>query len=258
MKEMQSRLVDLYLNWLKNKINLKNIENNIIEINTPFLDRHNDHLQIYAIMNGEDIKLTDDGYILNDLGMCGCEVLTSPKRRQLLNTTLNSYGVQFSPITNEIYTETTIDKYPQKKHMLIQAMLATNDIFMTSREHIFSIFLEEVSNYFLANEIRFTQNISFIGKSGFTHKFDFVIPLSKRAPERIIHTLNNPTRQGSEALLFSWNDTKDTRPAGSKLYAFLNDTDKSVSNDILNAFKEYKVIPALWSKKNNYLDELVA
>ena len=56
-------LVDAYVEWLKQKINAKNIDG-VCEITTPFLDRHNDHLQIYIKKAGDALILTDDGYII--------------------------------------------------------------------------------------------------------------------------------------------------------------------------------------------------
>lgn len=59
-----------------------------IEITTPFLDRHNDRLQIYATKSNGHFALTDDGYVIQDLQSSGCELKTK-KRRALLETTLN-------------------------------------------------------------------------------------------------------------------------------------------------------------------------
>jgi hypothetical protein len=44
--EMQG-LIDKYLAWLKDKTSLRQIDD-WVEITTPYLDRHNDYLQIYA------------------------------------------------------------------------------------------------------------------------------------------------------------------------------------------------------------------
>ena len=39
--------IENYLNWLKSNMTQTRIDNNMIEITTPFLDRHNDYTQIY-------------------------------------------------------------------------------------------------------------------------------------------------------------------------------------------------------------------
>jgi len=60
-------LIDDYAAWLRKEITTTNFgEYN--ELTTPYLDRFNDHLQIYAKQdpNGT-ITLTDDGYIIGSL-----------------------------------------------------------------------------------------------------------------------------------------------------------------------------------------------
>ena len=84
------QLTDRYHNWLA-KRRLREI-NDWVEIRTPFLDRHNDHMQIYAASDG-GFMLTDDGYTIEDLEMSGCK-LDTPKRRNLLHMTVNGFGVR--------------------------------------------------------------------------------------------------------------------------------------------------------------------
>ncbi len=48
----------------------------------PFLDRHNDALQIYARRENGGFLLTDDSYTVHDLQASGC-ALNTDKRRDL-------------------------------------------------------------------------------------------------------------------------------------------------------------------------------
>ena len=64
------QLVSTYVDWLKAKIEVQDI-NGVCEITTPFLDRHNDRLQIYVERGEHGLRLTDDGYIITDLEMSG-------------------------------------------------------------------------------------------------------------------------------------------------------------------------------------------
>ena len=41
-------LIESYFKWLKDKTIVKQLSDNWTEITTPYLDRHNDYLQIYA------------------------------------------------------------------------------------------------------------------------------------------------------------------------------------------------------------------
>lgn len=89
MAEMQT-LIDKYVAWLKDKTSLRQLED-WIEITTPYLDRHNDYLQIYARRLNGGFLLTDDGYVLEDLQQSGCKI-ESPKRQALLKMTLGGFG----------------------------------------------------------------------------------------------------------------------------------------------------------------------
>src|SRR4051794_37778698 len=92
MMDQIQRLLDEYTSWLRDSTNLRQI-GEWIEITTPFLDRHNDSLQIYAEQTAAGLRLTDDGYILQDLQASGLE-FNSTKRRDTLNTALRGFGVQ--------------------------------------------------------------------------------------------------------------------------------------------------------------------
>ncbi len=79
MIEEVSKLMDQYWTWLRDKTKLREVSGHI-EITTPYLDRHNDRLQIYAAKSDGHFALTDDGYIIQDLQSSGCELKT--KKRQ--------------------------------------------------------------------------------------------------------------------------------------------------------------------------------
>jgi hypothetical protein len=124
IEEIQN-LIDNYVRWLKDKTVLRQVKD-WVEITTPYLDRHNDYLQIYAKRQNGGYLLTDDGYVLEDLEQSGCK-LESAKRQALLRITLNGFGVQTNEGRLEIHASP--DNFGLRKHNLIQAMLAVNDLF---------------------------------------------------------------------------------------------------------------------------------
>ena len=65
------KLLDQYLVWLRDKTALRQVEG-WIEITTPYLDRHNDYLQIYVKRQNGGFILTDDGYTIDDLKLPMC------------------------------------------------------------------------------------------------------------------------------------------------------------------------------------------
>lgn len=254
MRLAKEDFIDSYINWLRSKIYFKEI-NGFYEISTPFLDRHNDHLQIYVKQQGEKILLSDDGYIVNDLLLSGCD-LSSDRRQTVLQTILNGFGVKLDD--DALTIESRLEDFPQKKHALLQAMLSVNDMFMLSQPRVAGVFLEDVEKFLDSNEIRYTPNVQFVGKSGFSHVYDFVIPSSKKKPERLVKAINNPTREKAQAILFAWNDTRNVRKRECSMYIFINDSDKSIRIDVLSAFSEYEVKPILWTKRHQYIEDLTA
>src|SRR5579885_280 len=91
-KEECRQLVNSYVDWLRREITAESV-GDACELTTPFLDRHNDNIQIYAERQNGKIVLSDDGYILADLRTSGLE-LTTPRRRAVVETTLRGFGVQ--------------------------------------------------------------------------------------------------------------------------------------------------------------------
>lgn len=254
MKPDCEYLVQAYADWLRAKFTLKDV-NGACEITTPFLDRHNDRLQIYVQQTEKGLRLTDDGYILGDLEMSGCSIRT-PQRRQTLQVILAGLGVQERD--GELLVESSIEEFPRKKHALIQAMIAVNDMFLIAKKNIASLFYEDVSRFFDDHGVRFSPNVGFAGKSGYYHRFDFVIPHSREMPERVVRAINHPTRDNASAFLFAWTDTKEVRPANSRAYAILNDQHGPLKREIINAFDHYEVKTILWSHRDRFIRELAA
>lgn len=248
------KLLDQYVAWLKDKTALRQIKD-YVEITTPYLDRHNDHLQIYAKRENGGYLLTDDGYVVGDLRLSGCE-LESRKRKDLLRLTLNGFGVQLDGDALSVHASR--DNFALRKHNLVQAMLAVNDLFYLAVPMVASLFLEDVASWLALHDIRFTPKVKFTGKSGYDHLFDFVIPASKKEPERILQAINRPNRDTAQAIAFGWIDTKDVRPANSRAYAFLNDSDVTPSAAVVDALKSYDVHPILWSGREVVREQLAA
>ncbi len=255
MKDEIAKLLDEYSLWLKDRTVLKEIDHKSVEITTPYLDRHNDFLQVYVQKEGNHFLLTDDAYTLTDLENSGCKIDT-PKREELLKITLAGFGIQLEG--KRMVVHASVDNFPHKKHSIIQAMLAVNDLFYLASPYVMSLFYEDVIKWLELSEIRYTPKVKFSGKTGYDHMFDFVVPKSKNAPERILQTINNPKKDTAEALLYKWLDTKDARPENSKLYAFLNDVNYPISAGVIDALENYEAKPVLWSAREKVREELAA
>jgi hypothetical protein len=246
--------MDQYVAWLRSKTTLRQVDD-WIEVTTPYLDRNNDYLQIYARRQNGSYILTDDGHILEELELSGCK-LESPKRMALLQMTLNGFGVKL--VDGALEIRAAREDFPLRKHNLVQAMLAVNDLFYLATPMVSSLFLEDVVVWLDENEIRYTPNVKFTGKSGYDHLFNFVIPKSRKRAERIIQAINRPSREEAQVAAFAWFDTRDVRSPESKAYAILNDSERIVPPTVMDALQSYEVMPIPWSKRDIMVEELTA
>jgi hypothetical protein len=249
-----NQLVEEYLQWLRSNISVCQV-GEACEITTPFLDRHNDFVQFYVQPDGGRFRLSDDGHTIRDLEQSGVD-FSGARRSKLLETALNGFGV--SKKGAELTVEARPDEFPQKLHSLLQAILSVNDMFVTARPLVETLFHEDVELFLRAHRIRFTPNVQFVGQSHLNHKFDFVVPASDQAPERIVRAINRPDRDNITSLLFAWSDTKQARPPDSRAFAFLNDEEQTPSGTLLDALKEYGVEPVIWKQRDQITDQLAA
>ena len=249
------KLLHDYRGWLKNKTSLREIDGAWVEITTPYLDRHNDALQIYARAENGGFVLTDDSYTIHDLEISGCS-LHSGKRQELLTMTLNGFGIKRNQDALEVHA--SAENFPARKHNLVQAMLAVNDLFYLAQPMVESLFFEDVVTWLDANEIRYTPEVQFRGISGFENRFHFAIPKSRKQPERILQAINKPNRESAQAFIYAWNDTREVRSPESKAFAVLNDADQIISSGVIEAFRNYRIQPIPFSRRAEVVSELGA
>lgn len=238
------KLITEYAEWLKREITFEKI-GEYYEITTPYLDNANDYLQIYVRQEGNEIYFTDDAYTINNLKMNG--VLFKGPRKERLNRILSQYGIDLKG--DELVAKVPVHAFPQKKHMFVQAMLRVDDMFALSRARVASYFLDDVQTYFDQQDIFYSDNVQFVGKSGFSHNYDFLLQRSKNKPERLCQAVNNPNKSNMGNIIFKWNDTKPSRKEDSQLIVLLND-DNNIARGVEEAFKNYDVKVVRWSNRN--------
>jgi hypothetical protein len=242
-------LIDEYIAWLRKGLSGAKLDGGC-EITTPFLDRHNDHLQIYAQPHNGKVVLSDDGYTITDLAQTGMD-FTTPKRKQMLETALKGFGVRLSGKRLEV--DATARHVGQKMHALLQAMISVNDMFVMTQQRVASLFFEDVKAFLDLHDVRYIDRVKLSGATGFDHLLDFVIPRSADKPERLLQTINVPTRNTITSYLFALTDTVSERAAETKAFAFLNDEDSSVSATTEDALSAYGVGPLYWTRREESL-----
>ncbi|MBI2060376.1 MAG: DUF1828 domain-containing protein [Nitrospirae bacterium] len=246
------QLVESYVEWIKKGLSVAQLQD-ACELTTPFLDRHNDHLQIYAQKKDGKILITDDGYILADLETSGMDLLT-PKRRAVLETMLKGYGVRMEE--DRLIVDATPRNLGQRIHSLVQAMLSINDMFVMAQPRVSGFFWEDVRGFLDENRIRYSPRVKISGRSGFDQAIDFLIPKSQSRPERLIQAINTPSKNTIGFYLFSLSDTREARVDASEAYAFLNDQDRKVGGEIMDALQVYEVKPVIWSGRQQAVHAL--
>jgi len=246
------RLIDQYLKWLKQELIFTELEE-ACQISTPFLDRHNDAIEIFVEKKNGSLRLTDDGYTIRDLRASDMEFTTS-KRKAHLAAVLHGFGVRLEG--EEISVESSVEDFPQKKHNILQAILAVNDMFVMSEEHVLSLFKEDVALFLESHQIAAFSDFKLSGKSGFDHKFDFGLPKTTQKPQRVLQSINNLTKENATSLAFMIGDVRMFRPEPLGAYAIINDTTRPPSQEHLSALKAYEVVPLLWSHRDEAIPVL--
>ena len=236
-------------------ISLSEIENGTIRIDTPYYNRHNDSLIIYAIKEKNNlIRLTDGGYTLDDLENEGINLNRSQKRKSIVVQRIKALSIDLNDETNELYTETSFDDFAINQNLLLQAMMFVNDMFVLSRNKVSSIFLSEVNGFFEDNNIRTIPNRNVIGNAGMVHNFDFAISGFKTIPERLIKVMNSSNEFYAKATAMDIIQSKEVLPHAS-FYTFINDENK-VDDKVIKLFESEEIKPILFSERNNYIKEL--
>lgn len=238
------KLIDDYTSWLKKEITFEKI-GEYYEITTPFVDNANDYLQLYVKQEGDNIYFTDDSITMHNLKLNGIQL--TQNRKIQLQRILYQYGVDLKG--DELIAKVPVNSFAQKKHLFIQAMIRIDDMFSLSKARVTSFFLDDIQDFFEEKEIYYTDNVQFMGISGFSHNYDFLIQRSRTKPERLCQAVNNPNKSAMGNIIFAWNDTKPARKNNSKLIVILNDQN-NVARGIEDAFLNYEVEVIRWSQRN--------
>ena len=247
------KISSTYLDWLKSEMVEKDLGNGYTEITVPFLDRHNDYIQIYVEKTDDDVfRLSDDTYTITDLQMSGLE-FKSAKRKKVFNDIVRKRGIKYDDATDELFIEVHKSRLGEAQHQLFQSMLDINDLFYLSKPSVKAFFFEDVEAYFKNHGIYFSRDIEIKGKSGYAQSFDFLLQRHATHPERFIKLLSNPGRSNIERFIFSWTDIKDSRDQESKLIVMINDAEKNVSEHISH-LREYDIDSMPWSQKDKCVE----
>lgn len=242
-----------YIKWIRENTESISMGELSTRLTTPFLDMNNDCIEVYIRKNENGFMITDLGETVSNLEFSLFRI--SEKRKSILQEIVRVYGVSITK-DNELYTLCTMNDFGIKVNSLIQCMIKVSDMLMLSDRNVKVLFYEEVKNFFDKNDVLYTSNLSVVGKSSFYATYDFVLPKSKRKPERFIAPINNAREDVIRSTIFTWEDIKPYRDSDTVLFAIINDKEKKVSEQSLTALDQYGIEYFEWSKREENLHKL--
>ena len=232
-------LIDNYTKWLKQEIRFAQFDE-YYELTVPYLDRFNDYLQIYVKQNSDGrIFITDDGYIISNLMSSGMKLRTGPGKRRQIERIIRNHGLLNENDSICVYAKP--DEFPQKKHSMIQAMLAVDDLYEQGRQQTEDYFIKDVATFFDKKGIFYTKDIALTGRTGSSYVYDFLFQRTKKRQTTFCKTINHMNESKRNLTIFNWLDYKEERDDDSSLIVIYNDENSRGMNENMNAFKNYDI-----------------
>ena len=246
-------LAEDYLKWLSDNLTETRLSNGLLEISTPYLDRFNDGIVVYASEKGGTITYFDDMALFNNtIGISGT---ASKKKIDALRSFMETYGAIVAD-DGEVQMSCSQEQAALRLHIFIHAILAGNDMFAPRHKQTASqgIFLNDVADFLDSSNVSYNKDVNLEGKSGIMHQIGFLIPGNKIHLEKLVYALNKPTAQNVQLTLFNWQDIQNKR-GKSNMIAFLNDDEQEPSDNLMQAFRAYHALPVPWSQKEKFLED---
>lgn len=251
MNNWVNELIDKYYDFLKGRTSvITDTGSNWAVISTPFIGLFNDTLEVYAKRDNGKILMSDDGVTIKNLDLIGSPISRSPKRKDLLERILLTYGIQLQD--GEFIVEATENNFAQKKHNLISAISEINDMYMMAKHTVASVFKEDVQSYLDEQQIIYTPQFISKGSTGLEFTFDFQI--AYREKEIVLKSFNTLNKLNLPNFLFTWEDIKSVRERVTNKQviglAVINDEEKEIQEEYLDALRSKNADFILWSQRH--------
>ncbi len=239
-------VVSAYLRWLgENTAASPQGEWTVVTV--PFLDRHNDQLQIFVRRHPDGFELTDDGYVLSDLESSG--VTLSTPRREWVSTIARRFGVQLQG--SELSARASGADVPYSFHALLQAMLAIGHQASGDRKATARSFPSEVREYLESLQLPLKRGTRLQGRSGLTHQFDYVLtPPGGRHP-RVVAIIGAQAREKLRRVVLGWNDVRERNRLEEPITVIVDDRIWPLPQELFELCQSNGVRAIPWSARND-------
>lgn len=239
-------MINDYSRWLHAKpASIYDSKTGWTSISTPFLGLHNDLLELYIKVDADNIHLSDDGQTIWNAETTGLN-MNEPEQKRFLDIVLSKYGVSMN---DDGVLDVTVEKekFEQGKYSLLMAMFAIND--MTSQGS--SIFQKNVKKLMMDKNINAIPQIQIKGRSGIDFTFDYIV--SRPKEEFLVQAVGNLDKNNLATFILGMEEVKDYRRFISdkdiRGLLIVNDLEKTVHKELLQALSNRKLDYVLWSKK---------
>jgi len=236
-----------YYDWLKNNHQFIPIEDDSLELYSPFLDYFGEAISVNISKHGDKYLLTDYGETLWNLEIFGVDLTSDKKSKkyQLFNNIITFDELYFDETNKAIEKLASRSDLPQSIHNFVKSLANVSNLVITKRETTISLFKDEVMNYFIENRENLYPHVfpdvSVQGKSKLTHKFDLTFPGKRTEYIKIIKNVN---KNNAKNILFDWQDVQEYRNLAyntdSRLNIIHQDLE-SISPSVLTMMEEYGV-----------------
>lgn len=236
-----------YFDWVKNNHQFQDVNNNTIEVQTPFLDNFGDNISLIVIKDGSNFKITDEGYTIWNLKSNGIDLMKNTTlRNQLMHSIINFDSANLST-NNEIIKVSDEKNLSQSIHEMTQTLLRLSDLSFTHSSRIKTIFYQEVLEYFSENKSQYNYfpNFYITGKSQLKHKIDYLF-FNKDRERKLVKVQNSLNKNSVDSVLISWLDTSSYRATNYGENTTLDvivsgENYSNVKEEFIQALNEYNI-----------------
>jgi hypothetical protein len=174
-----------------------------VKVVTPFLDKRRDNIQLYVREEQDGWKVTDDGFFLDDLEMTFGSV---PELVARAFNIVNSAGLSFKGHQMEITSESDeIFESIMEAVSIAYRIMAIEPI----KYPVHPIrFVSAVEKAIVDAGLPWRPHVTFPGRSGYQHQFNFEVTTSKRGTS-LLRVVNNAGAKASfESYLLALTDIR--------------------------------------------------
>lgn len=116
-----------YFSWLKDKTTISKADGEWLMVTTPFLDRHNDCIQLCLKKESGGWLITDDGQAFESLG---ATLFAWESCSPTINSLLRGLGVGVRQRGVDVALETVAvaDDFPERFQALLQAVIVISNL----------------------------------------------------------------------------------------------------------------------------------